>query len=54
MPSVPRNSTIVSGPPKMAWPNDVNPVILPASSVMIAALKVSQETTPVKATPAAM
>ncbi len=54
MPSVPRNSTIVSGPLKIAWPNEVSPVIWPVALVTTAALKVSQATTPVRATPAAM
>jgi hypothetical protein len=53
-PSVPRNSTIVIGPLKIVCPNGVKPVMRPAASVTTAALKVSQATTPVRATPAAM
>ena len=45
----------MTGPLKRAWPNEVRPSILPlAASVTTAALKVSQATTPVSATAAAM
>ena len=51
-PSVPRKRTIVTGPLYSVWPNGVS-ASLPAVSVT-AALNVSQETTPVSATPMAM
>ena len=53
-PSVPSSSTIVSGPPKIVWPNGVSAGDAPASLVTTAALKQSHATTPVSATAAAM
>jgi hypothetical protein len=53
-PSVPRNSTMAKGPLKIVWPKGVSAVMRPAASVTTAALNVSQATTPVRATPAAM
>jgi len=53
-PNVPSIRTITAGPPKMAWPNGVSPTMLPAALVTTAAWKVSQEMTPVRATPMAM
>ena len=53
-PSVPSISTIIAGRCRTVWPNEVSAVIRPAASVTTAALKVSQATTPLSATAAAM
>ena len=53
-PNVASISTMTAGPPKIACPNDVRPTIAPDASVVTAAWKVNQATTPVSATAAAI